>query len=259
MQHADRRSELRTRLWNDAPDKTRPEGRATTYESAVLDQYRLYVEMADRVSARRGLTNSFFLTLNTGIFTLVAALEKTHHTTTRSGGWRSPSPRSSASASPGPTWYAATDSSTAPNTRSSAPSRNDSPPPPSGAPNGRPSAREPTAPGTGPSPTSSNGYPSSSPSPTSRGSSPLLSWIEFGTADSVAPVDLTAPPTAGRGDRRIGPIDREPTVAEPAPTPCPRGIESNRERRSLIPHTGGTRYNGDPGDFREKRRSERLV
>jgi hypothetical protein len=53
------------------------EGCATTYESAVLEQYRLYVEMADRVSARRGLTNSFFLTLNTGIFTLVAAFGKT--------------------------------------------------------------------------------------------------------------------------------------------------------------------------------------
>lgn len=39
----------------------------------MLEQYRLYVEMADRVSARRGLANSFFLTLNTGIFTLIVA------------------------------------------------------------------------------------------------------------------------------------------------------------------------------------------
>jgi hypothetical protein len=31
----------------------------------VLEKYKLYVEMADRVSARRGLTNSFFLALNT--------------------------------------------------------------------------------------------------------------------------------------------------------------------------------------------------
>ncbi|MFC7449289.1 RipA family octameric membrane protein [Rhodococcus daqingensis] len=42
----------------------------------MLEQYRLYVEMADRVSARRGLANSFFLTLNTGIFTFVAAFAK---------------------------------------------------------------------------------------------------------------------------------------------------------------------------------------
>ena len=63
MDENDRRSELRHRLWNDAPDKMVTESRATTYDSAVLEQYRLYVEMADRVSARRGLTNSFFLTL----------------------------------------------------------------------------------------------------------------------------------------------------------------------------------------------------
>ncbi|MFD4182834.1 hypothetical protein [Rhodococcus sp. NPDC058514] len=73
MYDDDHRSELRGRLWNDAPAQSGPDSRTTTYESAVLDQYRLYVEMADRVSARRGLANSFFLTLNTGIFTLVAA------------------------------------------------------------------------------------------------------------------------------------------------------------------------------------------
>jgi hypothetical protein len=44
----DRQSKLRRRLWNDAPDKMGTEGHATTYESAVLEQYRLYVEMADR-------------------------------------------------------------------------------------------------------------------------------------------------------------------------------------------------------------------
>jgi hypothetical protein len=37
----------------------------------VLEQYRLYAEMADRVSARRALANTFFLTLNTAIFTLL--------------------------------------------------------------------------------------------------------------------------------------------------------------------------------------------
>ncbi|WP_454197904.1 RipA family octameric membrane protein [Nocardia sp. Marseille-Q1738] len=75
MPQNDRQSELRHRLWNDPEDKTGL-GRATTYDSVVLDQYRLYVEMADRISARRGLTNSFFLTLNTGIFTLVATFGK---------------------------------------------------------------------------------------------------------------------------------------------------------------------------------------
>ncbi len=76
MQADGHRSELCHRLWNDPQDKTGPHGRAIPYESAVLDQYRIYVEMADRVSARRGLTNSFFLSLNTGIFALVAAFGK---------------------------------------------------------------------------------------------------------------------------------------------------------------------------------------
>jgi hypothetical protein len=39
------------------------------YRAAVLEQYKLYVEMADRVSARRGLANTFFLTLNTAVAT----------------------------------------------------------------------------------------------------------------------------------------------------------------------------------------------
>lgn len=34
--------------------------------------YRLAVEMADRVSARRGIANSFFLTANTGVVALLA-------------------------------------------------------------------------------------------------------------------------------------------------------------------------------------------
>jgi drug/metabolite transporter (DMT)-like permease len=35
----------------------------------LLEQYKLYVEMADRVSARRGLANTFFLAINTAVFT----------------------------------------------------------------------------------------------------------------------------------------------------------------------------------------------
>ena len=76
MEHSDYRAEFRHRLWNDRWEKNRCEGRVEPQETAVLEQYRLYVEMADRVSARRGLTNSFFLTLNTGIFTLAAAFGK---------------------------------------------------------------------------------------------------------------------------------------------------------------------------------------
>ena len=40
-------------------------------DPVVLELYQLAVEMADRVSARRGLANTFFLTLNTGLAALL--------------------------------------------------------------------------------------------------------------------------------------------------------------------------------------------
>ena len=60
---------VRPTLWTTAaPDRAEAD---TAYRTALLEQYRIYVEMADRISARRGLANTFFLTLNTAIFTLV--------------------------------------------------------------------------------------------------------------------------------------------------------------------------------------------
>jgi hypothetical protein len=72
----DRDSELRRRLWADPSAMSGTDGATVTFDGAVLEQYKLYVEMADRISARRGLTNSFFLTLNTGIVGLIFALHK---------------------------------------------------------------------------------------------------------------------------------------------------------------------------------------
>ena len=37
----------------------------------LLEQYKVYLEMADRISARRQTANSFFVTLNTAIIALV--------------------------------------------------------------------------------------------------------------------------------------------------------------------------------------------
>jgi len=37
------------------------------YQAHLLDQYKLYVEMADRVSSRRLSTNSYFLSINSAI------------------------------------------------------------------------------------------------------------------------------------------------------------------------------------------------
>ena len=76
MHSDDQHAELSRRLFNDAPETSGPDHATKAYDNAVLEQYKLYVEMADRVSARRGLTNSFFLTLNTGIVGLISVLSK---------------------------------------------------------------------------------------------------------------------------------------------------------------------------------------
>lgn len=42
---------------------------AGDYPSHLLDQYKLYVEMADRISSRRQAANTFFLSINTLLVT----------------------------------------------------------------------------------------------------------------------------------------------------------------------------------------------
>lgn len=46
------------------------------YQQHLFDQYKLAVEMADRVSARRMQANTFFLAINTGLLTIFANLVK---------------------------------------------------------------------------------------------------------------------------------------------------------------------------------------
>jgi hypothetical protein len=68
--------DVREELWNGnvgvldySPDRDK-------YQAAVLEQYKLYVEMADRISGRRALANTFFLTLNSAIFTVIGIFWK---------------------------------------------------------------------------------------------------------------------------------------------------------------------------------------
>lgn len=65
--------EARAELWAPQAEAERWTGSPEAYSSAVLEQYKMYVEMADRVSARRGLANTFFLTFNSAVFTLIGA------------------------------------------------------------------------------------------------------------------------------------------------------------------------------------------
>lgn len=58
--------EVRPTVWNIAAGTD--DGSGHPADAIILEQYKLYCEMADRISARRGLTNTFFLSLNTAIF-----------------------------------------------------------------------------------------------------------------------------------------------------------------------------------------------
>ncbi|WP_104820631.1 hypothetical protein [Kitasatospora sp. MMS16-BH015] len=61
-------------LWNEAVTAADYARNQDKYQGAVLEQYKLCVEMADRVSSRRNLTNTFFLTLNTAVVAALAAV-----------------------------------------------------------------------------------------------------------------------------------------------------------------------------------------
>lgn len=65
-------SEVEPKVWSVTPEdwSALPAG----YGQVMLEQYKIYVEMADRISARRALANTFFLTLNAAVFTLFGVL-----------------------------------------------------------------------------------------------------------------------------------------------------------------------------------------
>ena len=46
------------------------------FENHLIEQYKLYVEMADRISARRMLANSFFVCVHTALITALTVLIK---------------------------------------------------------------------------------------------------------------------------------------------------------------------------------------
>ncbi|MGC5329702.1 RipA family octameric membrane protein [Micromonospora sp. DT62] len=57
---------IRDQLWTKVGEEEYSAA-GEKYRSAILEQYKLYVEMADRIGARRSLTNTFFLTVNTAL------------------------------------------------------------------------------------------------------------------------------------------------------------------------------------------------
>ncbi|MFB7312207.1 hypothetical protein [Streptomyces sp. NPDC056192] len=69
------RTDLSTALWNAAvPADEFADEPAYRYRTAVLEQYKVYVESADRASARRNVANTFFLTVNGILLTMFGAV-----------------------------------------------------------------------------------------------------------------------------------------------------------------------------------------
>lgn len=75
--------EVRDSLWGASVDTWAEQDDG--YLKALMQQYCLYAEMADRVSARRMLANTFFLTLNSAAFTLFGVMW--HDRATGNVGW----------------------------------------------------------------------------------------------------------------------------------------------------------------------------
>lgn len=66
-------SEMGDQLWNSDVDSAAYTENGMRYQAAVLEQYKLCVEMADRISGRRSVTNTFFLSLNSAVVTVLGA------------------------------------------------------------------------------------------------------------------------------------------------------------------------------------------
>lgn len=63
------------KLWNEIPIKEGADyPHNEKWYSHLLDQYKLYVEMADRISQRRTTANNYFLTVNSAILGFVGYL-----------------------------------------------------------------------------------------------------------------------------------------------------------------------------------------
>ena len=60
------KDDIRKVLWNEE----------FADSGSLLEQYKLYVEMADRISQRRGAANTFFLTFNTAVVGALAGFYK---------------------------------------------------------------------------------------------------------------------------------------------------------------------------------------
>lgn len=72
-------SDVSAELWNTTVTPETYSADAEKYQCAILEQYKLCVEMADRISERRAVANAFFLTLNSAALTTIGVFWKDQH------------------------------------------------------------------------------------------------------------------------------------------------------------------------------------
>jgi hypothetical protein len=75
----------RSGLWNTAVSPTQYTSESEKYQQAIMEQYKTFAEMADRISNRRTLANTFFLTTNSAFVILVSP---TLSGTSAGAGWK---------------------------------------------------------------------------------------------------------------------------------------------------------------------------
>lgn len=67
----ERSSSVTDKLFNDFSEEASYASAPKDYQTHLIDQYKLYVEMADKISERRQSANSYFLSVNSGILAFV--------------------------------------------------------------------------------------------------------------------------------------------------------------------------------------------
>ena len=65
---------MEDKLWNKVEENNIYSTDKELYQEHILEQYKICVEMADKISERRNLANVFFLTLNTLCITAIGFL-----------------------------------------------------------------------------------------------------------------------------------------------------------------------------------------
>ena len=65
---------MKEKLWNQISEDSEYSINKELYQNHILEQYKMYVEMADRISVRRNTANAFFLSINSTILGSVAFL-----------------------------------------------------------------------------------------------------------------------------------------------------------------------------------------